>query len=270
MRVQVWEKVLRGPGTLLAERPSQAGGFFDIPYLPPKDPVNGQIKVPYHLAIKVLDAAGAVASTKVVFNPTSIAWVNFIDGDQPYRGTSELDQRLRQIAPVLGSVALADLAETAAQQDITHVSVNCGLSRDDVMRLVLAAKVTAELASAALPLGVAYAFIRQNLPSSLPGDILGSTQEWALIDQLVEQTSAGIAFLDADLATAAFDNAATENLIPAALAAQRAAVLAALAARRQDFTLNKPILVGNGTVKALLDASSRRARRTTPRSRPRS
>src|SRR6478735_1590081 len=142
VKVQVWEKVLRGDGTLLAERPTQAGGFFDIPYVPPEDPVNGQVKSPYHLTIKVLDGAGAPASTKVVFNPTSIAWVNFIDGDQPYRGTSELDQRLRQITPSLAGVALGDLVETAAQQDITHVSINSGLSRDDVMRLALSARVT--------------------------------------------------------------------------------------------------------------------------------
>ena len=170
----------------------------------------------------MLDGAGAPASTKVVFNPTSIAWVNFIDGDQPYRGTSELDQRLRQITPSLAGVALSDLVETAAQQDITHVSINSGLSRDDVMRLALAARVTAELANPTLPLGVAYAFIRQNLPASLPSDLIGSTAQWTLIDQLVEQTAAGIVFLDADLAAAAVDNAVTENLIPAALAAQRA------------------------------------------------
>ncbi|QDP95438.1 hypothetical protein FOE78_05525 [Microlunatus elymi] len=256
VRVQVWEKVLRGDGTLLAERPTQAGGFFDIPYLPPKDPSSGQLKTPYHLAVTVLDGAGAPASTKVVFNPTSIAWVNFIDGDQPYRGTSELDQRMRQVAPTLAGVALTDLIETAAQQDITHVSVNSGLGKDDVMRLALAARVTAELADPALPLGVAYAFIRQNLPASLPGDLLGSTAEWTLIDQLVEQTTAGIVFLDPDLAAAAFDNATADNLIPAGLSAQRSAVLAALAARRETFTLTKPILVGKGTIQSLLDAST--------------
>ncbi|MBE3200237.1 MULTISPECIES: Tc toxin subunit A-related protein [Parafrankia] len=256
VRVQVWEKVLRGGGTLLAERPTRAGGFFDIPYLPPKDASSGRIKTPYHLAVKVLDGGGAPVSTKVVFNPTSIAWVNFIDGDQPYRGTSELDQRMRQVAPSLAGVALTDLAETAEQQDVTHVSVNSWLAKDDVMRLALAARVTAELADPALPLGVAYAFIRQNLPASLPGDLLASTAQWTLIDQLVEQTTAGIVFLDPDLAAAAFDNATAGNLIPASLSAQRAAVLAALAAKRETFTLTKPILVGNGTIQALLDASA--------------
>ena len=174
---------------MLAERPTQANGFFDIPYTPPADPANGQVKSPYHLVVRVLGAGDAEVSRKVVFNPTSIAWVNFVDGDQPYRGTSEFDERLKLVSHVVGTVPIVDLEETETDQDITYVSVNTGLTLDDVMRLVLAdAGRTGARRPGHRPGGGVR--LRAAEPSaSLPGDLLGSTEKWALIDQLVEFTA---------------------------------------------------------------------------------
>ena len=44
-------------------------------------------------------------------------------------------------------LSLLDLEETDTSQEITHVSVNTGLSVDDVMRLVVSARVAAEIAT---------------------------------------------------------------------------------------------------------------------------
>ncbi len=256
VKVQIREKLIRGEGTLLAERPTFANGFYDIPYNPPIDPNTGQPQTPYHLHVKVLDGANAVLDSKVLFNPTPIAWVNFIQGDQPYRGNSEFDKRMQMVRKVTGSLTLLDLEETDASQEITHVSVNTGLSTDDVMRLVVAARVAQEINTLPIDAAAMYAFIRQNLPASLPSDLLGSTVKWTMIDQLTDLAANGVVFLDPALQEQAFANAVTENYIPIETGLNKTAILAALAAVRETFVLEKPILIGNGSLLALLDTSA--------------
>ncbi|MET8354764.1 neuraminidase-like domain-containing protein [Micromonospora sp. NPDC005206] len=256
LRVQLWEKLIRGTGALLGERPTTSSGFYDIPYTPPLDPATKQWKLPYHVLVKVVDRANAVLDQKVLFNPTTIAWVNFVEGGQPYRGTSEFEQRLTAVTAAAHPVGLLNLEETDSVQDITHVSVNTGLGVNDVMRMVVAARVAAEIDTPPVDTAAVYAFIRQNLPPSLPSDLLQSTQQWTLVDQVVERVANGLVFLDPALQLEAFDNAVRENYIPISIGTGRDGILAALAAARETYVLEKPILIGDGNLKTLLDASS--------------
>jgi peptidoglycan hydrolase-like protein with peptidoglycan-binding domain len=256
VRVQVRERVLRGEGAVLAERRTQPNGFFDVPYDPPRNTVDKQIKSPFHLEVVFLDAGGAELGRRVLFNPTLIAWANLTQGDQPYKGTSEFDVRMKLMAKALGAVPITSLEETADRHEVSQVAVETGLLQDDVMRLLLAHRVAATLADPLVGPAVCYAFIRQNLPPSLPSELLASTNEWELINVLVDRTASGLVFTDPDLAAAAFDNAVTENLVPIGVAAQRDAILARLGELRQRFALDKPILTGNGSLGALLDASA--------------
>ena len=255
IKVQVFEKLLRGEGKPIAERKTLSNGFFDIPYDPPRNPVDGQIKVPFHLQIKILDQNGTELDSKVLFNPTMIAWVNFTDGKEPYRGTSEYETRMKAVQPKLNNIPLADIEESEQHQEITYITLNSGLLQDDVMRLVLSHRVAKEIDNAIIKPDVVYAFIRQNLPPNLPSDLLGSTQEWTLISQLVNQTTNGLVFMEGDLQSQAFDNAIKENLIAIATGRQKDQILAAFTSLQQTFALDKPILIGNGNLKALLDAS---------------
>lgn len=256
VRVQLWEKLLQGTGALLGERRTTASGFFDIPYTPPLDPNTKQPKVPYHLVVKVIDNNGTELGSKLIFNPTSIAWVNFIDGAQPYRGTSEFAERMKLVQGVLGNLTILDLEETATSQQITHVSVNTGLSIDDIMRLVFSARVAAEINMADIDTPVVYAFVRQSMPPALPSDLLMSTQGWSLIEEVTARVSDGLVFLAPELHQEVFENAVRENYIPVATGQKKAEVLAALTSTRERFALEKPILVGDGTIKTLLDNSA--------------
>lgn len=256
VKVQVWEKTLRDSGALLGERKTLTNGFFNLPYEPPRDLVTKQIKSPFHLQVKVVDNAGTVLQSKVLFNPGLTGWANFTEGDQPYRGTSEYDARMTAVTKVLGNIAITEIEETDTQQDITHVALNSGLSQDDVMRLVLAARAAQKLNDTTITAPVFYAFIRQNLPANLPSDLLHSTVGWTLIDQVVEQAVNGLVFMDADLQAEAFDNAVKENLIPIETGSQKSAVLSTLATLKQTFALEKPILIGNGSLRELLGVSS--------------
>jgi peptidoglycan hydrolase-like protein with peptidoglycan-binding domain len=254
--VQVWEKLVSGQGATLAERKTGANGFFDIPYDPPREAATKQIKQPFHLQIKAIDGTNNEIGSKLLFNPTQIAWTNFTKGDHPYRGTSEFQERVAAVTKAIGNANVADLVETAADRQITRAAQAAGLLAEDVMRLVLAHRVTARLNHAPLGAEACYAYIAQSLPSTLPGDLIDSTEDWTLIDHLVDLAANGLVFMDDDLKALAFDNAITLNLMPIAVGLQKNAVLAALAQLKQTYMLEKPILVGNGSLKGLLDSST--------------
>lgn len=256
LRVQILEKTLSGVPTVLAERKTLANGFYDVPYEPPRNPVDGQVKKPFHLLVRVIDGGGQVVDTKALFNPTPISWRNFTEGNDPYRGDSEYEKLMRAVTPILAGRAMKDVEESPGKQEITHLALNAGIAAELVMRLALVHRVADSLADAALGPGTLYAFIGQNLPPGLPSDLIGSTEDWTVIDALVEQTARGIVFMEVALQESTFDAAATQNLIPIATVRTKAQVLAALATKRQVFSLTKPILVGNGSLQQVLDVSS--------------
>jgi len=256
IKVQVWERLIGGQGGMLAERPSAGNGFFDIPYDPPREQATKQIKLPFHLQVKALGANDEEIGSKLLFNPTLIAWVNFTQGDQPYRGTSEFEARSAAVSKAINFGAIAALVETPQQRQITQAAQAAGLAADDVMRLVLAHRVADKLEHPRVGAEACYAYIGQNLPPSLPGDLIASTEDWTLIDQLVDLAANGLVFMDDDLQTLAFENAITENLMPIAVGLQKDTVLASLVQLKQSYALEKPILIGNGSLKALLDLST--------------
>ena len=255
IKVQVWERLIDGQGGMLAERPSAANGFFDIPYDPPREQATKQIKRPFHLQIKALGANDEEIGSKLLFNPTLIAWINFTQGDQPYRGTSEFEARSAAVSKTINFGAIAALVETSQQRQISQAAQAAGMAADDVMRLVLAHRVADKLKHPPVGAEVCYAYIGQNLPPSLPGDLIASTEDWTLIDQLVNLAANGLVFMDDDLHTLAFENAITENLMPIAVGRQKDTIVHALAELKQTYALEKPILIGDGSLKALLDVS---------------
>ncbi|MEN9489936.1 MAG: hypothetical protein RJA63_385 [Pseudomonadota bacterium] len=254
--VQIWEKLASGTGGMLAERKAASNGFFDIPYDPPRDVHTRQVKKPYQLEIKALDPAGKEIGSKHLFNPTQIAWTNFTLGVHPYRGVSEYQACLSAVQKVLGASKLIELSETAEDRQISRAALAAGMTDEDLMRLVLAHRVA--LAINQQPIGpeACFAFIAQNLPSSMPGDLLSAAEDWTLIDHVVELVASGLVFMAQDLRGAAFDNAITANLIPISVGLQKDTILASLAQLQQAYVLEKPILIGNGSLKGLLDLSS--------------
>ncbi len=258
VKVQVIARTVTGDGPVLAEKPTLGNGFYDVGFQPQVGP--GLLP---HVRVRVVDGAGHELGSKMVYNPTPIAWTNFTSGDEPYRGTSLFDRQMQAVVAVLGPVAIGDLKEedpgpdhSTESQQVTHVAINAALNPEDVMRLVLTHKVAASIGDPHLSPAAIFAFIGQGQPSNLPGNLLFATQGWTLIEQLVEQTARGIGFMDPELAATTFDAAGPANLVPIAVVAARTQILAALDAVRQRFALEKPILAGNGSLQGVLAASS--------------
>ena len=254
--VELRTRPLRGDGVVLASRTTLANGFYDLPYTAPIDPATGHPVSPLDLTVVFREPGGAEIGRKEVFNPTPLAWANYTQGDQPYRGPSDYEARLVAIGNAAAGIAVTALVETADQPEISRIAQLTAMTQDDVMRIVLAHRAAAELAEAQLDPPVVYGFLAQSQPPNLPDDLLASTHEWELIDQLVDRVATGLAFADPTIAGQTIDTALTANLVPVTVASRREAILAALAAKRTAYALSKPLLAGNGTLGALLSSTS--------------
>lgn len=251
--VELAEEPTTGDPVVFATRTTLANGFYDLPYAVPKDPSSGQPVSPLSLQLRFVDSGGRAIGVKRLINPTPVAWANFTEGPYPYQGASLHQAQLRAVAAVGANVAT--MVETTERAEVTRVAQVTGLTQDDLMRLILAARAANQLAGQ-LDAAVCFAFLAQNLPASLPDDLLAQTHEWTLIEQLTDLVAAGIASIQPDLASSALDSALTQNLVSVELAARRETVLAELTDARRRFALERPLLVGNGTLQATLDRSA--------------
>ncbi|MGV9867048.1 Tc toxin subunit A-related protein [Rhodococcus koreensis] len=252
--VEVSTNPLMGDGIVIATRHTLANGFYDMPYDVPENRGNGQPMTPLTLRVLFRDTNGKVIGTKELQGPPLIAWVNFTQGPYPYKGPSIYEAH-RAAITAAGVPRVQDLVETQERPEVTRLAQIAGLSQDDLMRLILAEKASTQL-QGQLNAEVCFAFLAQSLPSNTPDDLLAQTHEWTLIDQLTDLVASGIAFTDPDLARSTIATALTQNLVPITLAARRDAVLAELAAVRRRFALDRPLLVGNGTLRRTLERSA--------------
>ncbi len=269
MVIKIFEKVLdqESPEPLAAKK-NFLNGFFDLPYDAPINPINGQIKDKIHLVVKLYELSDQVnpVATQAHYNVKPIHWVNFTesrneDGETEYigkyAGPSDYESTGSILQKAIGGSEIVSLQETETDKQISQISLQTGPSTDDIMCHILSRRVAQSVnRTDTLNAEVFYAFVRQNLPADLPGDLLRGTSDWETIDQLTELTASGLVFLDDATQEQAIDNALAQNLVSQKIKLNKSDILATLQNQRSNFALTKPILVGNGSLQSLLDESS--------------
>jgi peptidoglycan hydrolase-like protein with peptidoglycan-binding domain len=251
--VEVWERNRALDERKLAERPTNRYGFFDIPYDPPRDETTRQIKQPFGITVKVTEV-GRPPLSKRLLNPTQIAWANFTDGEEtyPYRGPSLFERRTKALSKVEAG-NLMDLCETEAHRQISESAEAAGLQPEDAMRLVLAHRMAAHLRkqppAVEVLVEMCFAFLAQNQPANMPGNLLGSTNDWKDIDVLlVKHLADELVFMEPAQQEASLTQAIKRNLIPMAVGVRKDAMLASLRKLRGTIVLQQPMLAGGGTL----------------------
>jgi peptidoglycan hydrolase-like protein with peptidoglycan-binding domain len=264
MVIKIYELILdkESPEPLAAMK-NHLNSFFDVAYDAPVNPVTGGAKDNFHLVIKLFSAADQNNPLAVQkhFNVNPIHWVNFTksrkaDGSSDYNG-KYLGKSLYEVTGNIlqkasGTRQIEDLKETSGDRQVTQLSLQTGLSTDEIMHHVLSCIISKDVKVPALTPEVFYAFLSQNLPSDLPEDLLRSAGEWESIRPLIELASSGIAFLDDSIVQQAIDNAVSLNIVSQQIKINRNSVTNALSALKTAFALSKPILVGNGNLSSIL------------------
>jgi len=255
--VQVFE-IKRRDNVLLAERKTLENGFYDLQYLPPVNPLTGKPKENFQLLVRVLDSNNSVIKEKSFHVTGKVLWANFTEGEAPYKGNSDFLVLEKLLNKALGSESsIAEIEESDKHKDISYLRKETGLASEDIMKMTLAVRTAQYINLQYLCPEVFYAFIRQNQPHNIPGDLLPDhPEEWdTWISMLVDRCSDGVAFLDKEIQEDILTGALKQNFVSRHIAKDLPLILNALSGLKTNLVLEKPMLDGNGSLKTLLDAS---------------
>ncbi|MBT8340510.1 MAG: hypothetical protein HKP58_00855, partial [Desulfatitalea sp.] len=256
--VQVFEKRLRD-NVLLGERKTLSNGFYDLQYAPPIDPLTGKPRTRFQLLVRCNNSQDNVIKEKIFHVTGKVLWANFTEGQMPYKGKSDFQTLDKLLNKALGQeLSIAKIEESDTHKDVSYLRKETGLSAEDVMKMTLAARIAEKINVAHLTAEVFYAFIRQNLPHNIPGDLLPDhPEEWnTWISMLVERCADGIALMERPLQEDTLNSALKQNYISRQVAKDMPQVLDALSVLQAHRVLEKPLLDGNGSLKTLLEVSA--------------
>ncbi|WP_223595660.1 neuraminidase-like domain-containing protein [Neobacillus bataviensis] len=257
MTIKVYEKLLEGESAApLAVKKNFLNGFFDVAYPPPIDSKTGKVKEPLHLVVKLFNEVNQqVGQPQFLYQVSQTQWVNFNMGGL-YKGEPEYTEILKVLLLKLGTKKVTDLSETPVNPQVTQLGKETGLPTDYIMRMILSQLISASTKNSVLTPEVFYSFIRQQVPSTLPDDLLRATNDWKSITVLTESALTGIIFSSESLWEQMLNNAVQQNLVPATLTMSKTQIIQEFRNLKQLYTLEKPILIGDGNLKSLLAESA--------------
>ncbi len=255
--VKVFEKLLRNKEVLLGEATTTENGTYAINYEVPIDAKTTQPKETFHLVVKRYDKEGQELGHLTFFNATPVVWANFTEGEQPYLGISDFEEKVEKLNCFLDGMPIAEIQESEEHQDVTHLYKTTGIRGHHIMQLVLAHQVADSLKSyAAITADVIYSFIVQGLPASLPSYLLSDElSEWeSWMTTLVEQTTISLLLTAKELQDQALSIAVEHNMLLITTTNKLGQVKTELQAARNEMALEKPLIANKMALGEILGA----------------
>jgi Tc toxin complex TcA C-terminal TcB-binding domain/Neuraminidase-like domain/Salmonella virulence plasmid 28.1kDa A protein len=238
--VRLWQRRLRDR-TLLGQTKASEEGRYEIRAQWPEE---GPGKVLLNLEANTDRLKTPIESGLIEAQPHLE-----IDLQQPPSDPSDYGLLRRAIDNQRGQVPITELVESDEHQDISFLSTEIGRTKEEIVRVVVAARLEEayDVAAAAF-----FAFLHQQVPSGLPNPLLDATANFTLVDQLVQRIASLIFGLSAATQTQTLETAVIKNLIEPALQAQIPDIVTALQSQHTSDLLGQPYLVGKTTLSELL------------------
>jgi Tc toxin complex TcA C-terminal TcB-binding domain/ABC toxin N-terminal region/Neuraminidase-like domain/Salmonella virulence plasmid 28.1kDa A protein len=172
-----------------------------------------------------------------------------VDLQQPPSDPSEYGVLRHAIELQLGHLPITEIVETDEHKDISFLSQEIGRSREEIVRILIAARLSAnyDISAAAF-----YAFLRLHVPVALPTPLLDATDGFQLIDPLVQRIASLIFTLSPDTQTQTLQSAVAKNLIEPQVEISIPSIVEALQTHRSTDLLQQPYLAGKTTLGELL------------------
>jgi hypothetical protein len=150
-------------------------------------------------------------------------------------------------------LTLSELVENSTHQDISFLSQELNQSTETVMRVAVSARLEAAFE---VPAAAFYAFLRQRVPAALPSPLLDASQNFTLIDPLVQNLGSLIFAVSPEVQQLTLTAAVALNYIGQQFTPQIKRLVAELQTHRATSLLNQPFLVGSATLGQLLNVAS--------------
>jgi len=242
-RVVLWWQQIRERKELAAGETSEHGRYR-LRYRVPEN-------APQPLLL-VVEALSEYLDTPLVSPVTSAKATLEIDLSFEGPDQSEWATLVRSLEPFLDGLTLAGLVENTTHHDLSFLASELGKNVEAVMRVALSARLEAAFK---IPAPAFYAFLRQRVPGSLPSPLLDASQNFTLIDALVQSVASMIFGLSAQVQTQTLTAAVALDLIGPQFTKQIPQLVTELQALHTTDLLNQPYLVGNATLAQLLDVA---------------
>src|ERR1017187_6377329 len=243
-KVVIWWQHIRNRRQLATGKTSEEGDYC-LSFHPPDD-APGQVLV-------VVEVCSARLAAPLESLPTAAQPDLQIDLEAQPRDRSEFATLLRTIKALLDNLSLLDVMESAEHHDISFLAQELGKSAEQIMRVVVAARLEAAFD---IPASVFYAFVQQRIPAALPSPLLEASQGFALIDALVRRVGSLIFGLAPDVQKRTLETAVNQNIIGPQVASQISDFVNRLQAQRTTNILDQSFLVGKATLSQLLDMAN--------------
>jgi fibronectin type 3 domain-containing protein len=165
---------------------------------------------------------------------------------------SEWATLLQSMEPLLDGITLAELVENHTHQDISFLARELGTSIEMIMRIAVSARLGAAFH---IPAPAFYAFLRQGVPAALPSPLVDASQNFTLMDPLVQSIGSLIFALSAQTQTQTLTAAVATDLIGPRYTSQIPEIVTKLQDLRATDLLSQPYFVGSTTLGQLLDVA---------------
>ena len=176
-RVVVWWQQMRTRTELVAGATSQHGTYH-LPYRAPR----GAPK-PVLLVVEALSEH----LDEPLYSPLTPAQPELtIDLSLTPTDQSEWATLVRSIEPLLEGVGLSELVQDQTHQDISFLAQELSQNTEVLMRVAVSARLGVVYD---IPAPAFYAFLRQRVPAALPSPLLDASQNFTLIDPLVQNVA---------------------------------------------------------------------------------
>ena len=243
-RVVIWWQHMRDRRELAAGATSESGKYslrFEIPENAPQPLLLLVEALSEHLDAPLLSPLTPAQQTLVVN-------LGFEAPDQ-----SEWTKLVRAIRPQLEGVKLSELVENSTHQDLSFLAQELNTNAEVIMRVAVSARLEA---SFQIPAPAFYSFLRQQIPAALPTPLLDASQNFTLIDPLVQSIASQIFGLSSATQTQALTSAIALDYIGQQYTPQIAQIVNELQAHYTTDLLNQPYLVGSTTLGQILNVAS--------------
>jgi hypothetical protein len=243
-RVVIWWQHMRERRELAAGATSENGKYslrFEVPENAPQPLLLLVEALSEHLDAPLLSPL-TPAQQKLVVN------LSFEAPDQ-----SEWTKLVRAIQPQLEGIKLSELVENSTHQDLSFLAQELNTNAEVIMRVAVSARLESSFQISAPAF---YAFLRQQIPAALPTPLLDASQNFTLIDPLVQSIASQIFGLSSATQTQALTSAIALDYIGQQYTPQIAQIVSELRAHYTTDFLKQPYLVGSTTLAQLLDVAS--------------
>ncbi len=152
----------------------------------------------------------------------------------------------------LGTIKICDLREDKDHADVSFLARELLVPPESVMQMIVTDRVSNRID---LPPEVVFAFLRLGVPGSLPSSLIEASDDFQLIDPLIEHVVNLIISVDREVQEKTIKTAVDKRLVPSEIICAINRIIERLECLRERRQLESPFGTGKASLETLLKSA---------------